>query len=54
MASSMGIAMQNSVSQQQNSNAVAQAVTTKCIETLIGKIMSAQEQSNSSQNSSVK
>lgn len=37
MANSMSIAMQNSVSQQQNSNAVAQAVTTKCIETLIGK-----------------
>lgn len=37
MASAMGIAMQNSVSQQQNANAVAQAVTTRCIETLLGK-----------------
>jgi len=37
MASAMGIAMQNAVSQQQNANAVAQAVTTRCIETLLGK-----------------
>jgi hypothetical protein len=37
MTNSMSIALQNSVSQQQNSNAVSQAVTTRCIETLIGK-----------------
>ncbi|WP_087520838.1 RebB family R body protein [Polaribacter sp. SA4-12] len=37
MASAMGLAMQNSVSQQQHSNTLAQAITTQCIETLIGK-----------------
>lgn len=37
LANTMSIAMQNSVSHQQNSNAIAQAVTTRCIEALIGK-----------------
>ncbi|MFA5925147.1 MAG: RebB family R body protein [Methylococcaceae bacterium] len=36
VASSLGLASQNAVSNQQNVNALTQAVTTKCIEKIIG------------------
>jgi hypothetical protein len=36
VASSLGIASQNAVSNQQNVNALTQAVTAKCVEKLIG------------------
>jgi len=36
MAQSMSIASQNAVSNQQNANTLAQAVITKCVNSLIG------------------
>lgn len=36
MAHSLGIAYENSVAQQQNSNSLSQAVVTKCVNLLIG------------------
>ena len=37
MASSLSLAVQNAVANQQNMNNISSAVTTKCVETLIGK-----------------
>ncbi|NQY30272.1 MAG: RebB family R body protein [Flavobacteriaceae bacterium] len=37
VASSIGVASQNAVTNQQNANALTQAVTTKCIEKLLAK-----------------
>ena len=36
MAHSMGLAAQNAVTNQQNTNTVAQAVITKCVAALVG------------------
>lgn len=36
MAQSMGLASQNAVSNQQNSNTLSQAVITKCVNSLVG------------------
>ena len=37
MAASLGLAFQNAVSNQQNMNNISSAVTTRCVETLLGK-----------------
>lgn len=37
MANSLSLAVQNAVANQQNMNNISSAVTTKCVETLIGK-----------------
>ena len=39
MAQASGIAAQNAVAQQQNSNNVALAVTTRCVSALVGEAM---------------
>lgn len=36
VAQSMALAAQNAVAQQQNGNSIASAVTTRCIESLLG------------------
>ncbi|PHS08761.1 MAG: glycerol-3-phosphate dehydrogenase [Kordia sp.] len=37
VASSIGVASQNAVTNQQNANTLTQAVTTKCVEKLLAK-----------------